>query len=292
MKHAAGALETPFLLGMMRLHEVTDLHPPARLADWIEARLDEGLEWFDHADIYGDTQGEALFGAALRARPGLAARVRVVTKASIVTPERDASPFRVKHYDSSPEYLTRAIDDSLARLGVEHLDHFLLHRPSPLMDAEATGRALDDAIDAGKVGAVGVSNFLPDQWRRLQAVMHHQLATHQLQLSLDHTQPLFDGTYDALVGDGQIPLVWSPLGGGRVFQGPAERLLIRLAEERSLTPAGLALAWLRALPGRPRPVIGSLREERIAALHADAHSEMDRPTWYALLESARGHEVA
>ncbi|MGR4067272.1 aldo/keto reductase [Billgrantia sp. C5P2] len=288
----ATSLETPFLLGMMRLHEVAELHPPARLADWIEARLDEGLTWFDHADIYGDTRGEALFGDALRARPGLAARIRTVTKASIVTPERDASPFRVKHYDSSPEYLVRSIEASLTRLGVERLDHFLLHRPSPLMDAEATGRALDDAIDAGKIAAAGVSNFLPAQWRRLQAAMHHRLSAHQLQLSLDRTQPLFDGTFDALLEDGLTPLAWSPLGGGRVFQGPAARLLARLAEERGMTPAGLALAWLRALPGRPRPVIGSLRAERIAALRADAEATLDRATWYALLETARGHEVA
>ncbi|QTP57146.1 aldo/keto reductase [Billgrantia sulfidoxydans] len=277
---------------MMRLHEVADLHAPARLAAWIEARLDEGLDWFDHADIYGDTQGEALFGAALRTRPGLAARVRVVTKASIVTPGRDASSFRVKHYDSSPAYLARSIEASLARLGVERLDHFLLHRPSPLMDAEATGRALDDAIDAGKIAAAGVSNFLPTQWRRLQAVMHHRLSVHQLQLSLDHALPLFDGSYDALIDDGLVPLAWSPLGGGRVCEGPAGPLLARLAEERGVSPAGLALAWLRALPGQPRPVIGSLRAERIARLQADAGLELDRPAWYALLEAARGHEVA
>ncbi|WP_422667920.1 aldo/keto reductase [Billgrantia lactosivorans] len=277
---------------MMRLHEAPDLHAPARLADWIEARLDAGLDWFDHADIYGDTRGEALFGAALRARPGLAARVRVVTKASIVTPERDASPLRVKHYDSSPAYLGRAIEAALQRLGVERLDHFLLHRPSPLMDAEATGRALDDAITAGKIGAAGVSNFLPAQWQRLQAAMHQRLSVHQLQLSLDHTQPLFDGSYDALVGDGLVPLAWSPLGGGRVCSGVAGALLERLAAERGATPAGLALAWLRALPGRPRPVIGSLRAERIATLQADAALELDRPSWYALLEAARGHEVA
>ena len=86
---SAATFEVPFLLGMMRLHEEPALHPPARLADWIEARLDEGHDWFDHADIYGDRQGEALFGAALGARPGLANRVKVVTKASIVTPERE-----------------------------------------------------------------------------------------------------------------------------------------------------------------------------------------------------------
>ncbi|TFH85009.1 aldo/keto reductase [Billgrantia azerbaijanica] len=277
---------------MMRLHEVPELHAPARLADWLEARLDEGLAWFDHADIYGDGQGEALFGAALRARPALARRVRIVTKASIVTRERDASPLAVKHYDSSPAYLTAAIDRALARLGVERLDHFLLHRPDPLMDAEATGRALDDALAAGKIGAAGVSNFLPEQWRRLQAAMHQRLATHQLQLSLDHAQPLFDGSYDALLADGLAPLAWSPLGGGRVMTGPARPTLLALAAERGVSPAGLALAWLRALPGQPRPVIGSLRVERIVTLQADAGLALDRPAWYALLEAARGHEVA
>ncbi|QTF91876.1 aldo/keto reductase [Halomonas sp. BM-2019] len=291
------AIDAPLLLGMMRLHEEPELHAPARLADWLEARLDEGLAWFDHADIYGGGQGEALFGAALRARPALASRVRVVTKTGIVTPEGDASGALhrdkgIKHYDSSRGYVAAAIDAALARLGVERLDHFLIHRPDPLMEAEATGRALDDAIAAGKLGAAGVSNFLPEQWRRLQGAMHQRLESHQLQLSLAHTAPLFDGCFDALVGDGLTPLAWSPLGGGRVLTGPARPELLAQAEAHGITPAGLALAWLRALPGRPRPVIGSLKAERIRALHADAALELPRPAWFALLEAARGQEVA
>lgn len=288
--------DAPVLLGMMRLHEEPALHAPARLADWIEARLDEGLVWFDHADIYGDRRGEALFGDALRARPALARRTRIVTKAGIVTPGRDASSHRVKyhvkHYDSSREYIAAAIDAALARLGVERIELFLLHRPDPLMDAEATGRALDDAIDAGKLGAAGVSNFLPGQWRRLQGAMRHRLAGHQLQLSLDHSAPLFDGSYDALVADGLAPMVWSPLGGGRVMTSPVRPLLLELAETYGVTPAGLALAWLRALPGRPVPVVGSLKAERIQALARDAAFALPRPAWFALLEAARGHEVA
>ena len=284
--------DVPFALGMMNLHQATELHAAERLADWIEARLDQGLDWFDHADIYGDRAGERLFGDALRARPGLARRVRVVTKTDIVTPERDASAFAVKHYDSSPAYVTRAIDASLERLGVERLDHFLLHRPDPLMDAEATGRALDDAIAAGKIGSAGISNFLPEAWRRLQAGMHARLSAHQLQLSLDHSAPLFDGLYDAVIGDGQAPMAWSPLGGGRALDGPAAALLHSQAEALGVSPAGLALAWLRALPGRPLPVIGSLRPERIETLHRDASLELSRPAWFALLEAARGHEVA
>ncbi|RTR07139.1 aldo/keto reductase [Halomonas nitroreducens] len=292
MNDDSPSFDVPFALGMMNLHEARDLHAPGTLADWIEARLEAGLHWFDHADIYGDRAAETLFGDALRARPGLAKRVRVVTKTSIVAPGRDASPFAVKHYDSSAAYVTAAIDASLERLGVDHLDHFLLHRPDPLMDAETTARALDDAIAAGKIGAAGVSNFLPEAWRRLQAAMTHRLVAHQLQLSLDHAEPLFDGLFDAVVGDGQVPMAWSPLGGGACLQGEAGRLLSRLAEQRDASPAGLALAWLRALPGRPLPVIGSLKAERIATLRRDAAQDLDRASWYALLEAARGHEVA
>lgn len=285
------AFDVPFVLGMMRLHERDELHDPERLADWIEARLDQGLYWFDHADVYGDRQGETLFGAALKQRPSLTSRVRVVTKASIVTPGRDTSPYAVKHYDSSNDYLTAAIDASLQRLGVEHLDHFLLHRPDPLMDAQATARALDNAIDAGKIGAAGVSNFLPEQWRRLQAAMNHTLVGHQLQLSLAHPEPLFDGLYDAVLADGLSPMAWSPLGGGTVFEDVLGASLSRLAEDFAASSAGLALAWLRALPGHPVPVIGTLKEERIDELLDGARYDINRPTWFALLEEARGHRV-
>lgn len=284
--------KVPFALGMMSLLEAPELQRPAALADWIEARLDQGLNWFDHADIYGNRHCEALFGEALRSRPGLAARLHVVTKAGIVTPKRDASPFGVKHYDSSTAYVSAAIDAALQRLGVERIDHFLLHRPDPLMDSGATARALDDAIDAGKVGAAGVSNFLPEAWRRLQSAMHHSLQAHQLQLSLTHNEPLFDGLYDALIGDGQQPMAWSPLDGGACLSGQVGERLARLAEERSQSAAGLALAWLRALPGSPLPVIGSLRESRIAQLLDDANHDLGRTDWYVLLEAARGHEVA
>ncbi|MBZ9557719.1 MULTISPECIES: aldo/keto reductase [Modicisalibacter] len=284
--------DVPFLLGMMRLHEAHTLNTPARLADWIEARLDEGLHWFDHADIYGKGAGETRFGEALRARPALAARVRVVTKADIVLPQLDDSGHGVKHYDTSPAYLKAAIDAALSRLNVARLDHFLLHRPDPLIEVEATAAALDDAIDSGKVGAVGVSNFLPEQWRRLQDAMRHPLVAHQLELSLAHAEPLFDGRYDAVLHDGQRPLAWSPLGGGTVFEDVLGDSLTRLAEEYQVSRAGLALAWLRRIPGGPVPVIGTLRESRIRELAADGSHAIDRATWFALLEESRGQRVA
>ncbi|SEO66483.1 aldo/keto reductase [Aquisalimonas asiatica] len=284
--------DTPFLLGMMRLHERPELHRPERLADWIQARLEQGLCWFDHADIYGDGAGERLFGQALRHRPALARQVRIVTKTGIVPEGRDSSPFGVKHYDTSATHVTRAIDAALDRLGVAHVDHFLIHRPDPLLDAEATGRALDDAITAGKIGAAGVSNFGPEQWRRLQGAMRNRLAGHQLQLSLARTSPLFHGDYDALLADGLQPMAWSPLGGGAALQGHTGAMLERLAGEWNSTAAAIALDWVRTLPGRPLPVIGTLRPERIDELLGSTGQPMTRATWFALLEQARGEPVA
>ncbi|MFD2189442.1 aldo/keto reductase [Pistricoccus aurantiacus] len=284
-------IDTPFLLGMMRLHEYEELHSPGAMADWIEARLDQGLNWFDHADIYGDGQGESLFGDAIKLRPALRARVHVVSKAGIIPPQRDPSALSVKHYDSSPGHLSAAIDNALKRLGIERLDHFLLHRADPLMDAEATGRMLDDAIEAGKIGAAGVANFLPEQWRRLQAAMHHRLVGHQLKLSLAYPEPLFNGLFDAMIGDGQQPMAWSPLGGGVVFEDVLGESLSRLSVDFDTSSAGLALAWLRGLPGRPVPVMGTLRESRIDELLSGACLALDRSTWFALLEEARSQRV-
>lgn len=276
------------MLGMMRLHERPELQAPERLADWIEARLDQGLEWFDHADIYGgEGLNEHLFGKALHRRPSLARRVRVVTKAGIRMNRGD-----IKHYDSSPDWLTGAIDRALSRLGTERLDVFLIHRPDPLMEAETTARVLDDAVRDGKIAALGVSNFLPDQWRRLQSALSSPLRHHQLQLSLNHSSPLFDGHFDALRQDGLSPMAWSPLGGGALFEGQAGRLLENIAAHHGVSPAGVALAWLRRLPGSPMPVIGTLDPTRITTLRDEAELSLSRQEWYALLEAARGHEVA
>ena len=278
----------PLMLGMMRLHERPELQTPERLADWLEARLDQGLDWFDHADLYGgEGHNERLFGEALRRRPGLSSRVRVVTKAGILM-----APGAAKHYDSSPAWLAGAIDRALARLGVERLDLFLIHRPDPLMEAEATTRVLDDAVRAGKVAALGVSNFLPEQWRRLQAALSHPLTHHQLQLSLTRSAPLFDGQFDALRRDGLSPLAWSPLDGGALFEGSTGQALNHLADHHGVSPASIALAWLRRLPGSPVPVIGTLDPARITTLHDEARLSLTRQDWYTLLEAARGDEVA
>ncbi|AZM95521.1 aldo/keto reductase [Vreelandella venusta] len=287
----AHTIDVPFVLGMMRLHEAPEMHQASYLANWIEARIEQGLHWFDHADIYGNGACETLFGHALNTRPGLSKRLKVVTKASIANDNPALGSGKIKHYNASPGYLCHAIDNALNRLGVERLDHFLIHRPDLLMNAEATGRALDDAIDAGKIGAAGISNHLPSQWRRLQNAMHHPLRANQIELSISHNAPLFDGSFDDLCADGHAPMAWSPLAGGTLMQGDVGNVLNRIAREQNGTPNALALAWLRSLPSRPIPVVGSVKPERITDM-LDGPETLSRETWYELLEAARGHCVA
>lgn len=284
--------ETPPILGMMRLLDYPDLTRPAKLADWISARLDEGLNLFDHADIYGGGECERLFGDALRACPALAGRVRVITKAGIVPAGQDGSPWRVKHYRAEAGYLAQAIDRALSALAVEQLDTFLVHRPDPLMQAGDVARVLEAAVSAGKVRQIGVSNFLPEQWRWLARHTRLPLVCNQSQLSLTHSGPLFDGTLEAQLTDGMRWLAWSPLGGGTLAERIPEDLLDIARQETGLDETALAIAWLHQIPGTPVPVLGSLNPERIRSALRGARSLLPRTLWYRLLEAVRNTPVA
>lgn len=284
--------ETPLILGMMRLHDHPELTQTARLADWITARLEEGLNVFDHADIYGAGACERLFGDALRAHPILAKRVRVITKAGIVPAGQDSSPWQVKHYQAEAGYLANAIDKALTSLSVEQIDTFLIHRPDPLLQAGDVARILESAVSAGKVRQIGMSNFLPEQWRWLARNTDLPLVCNQSQLSLTHTGPLFDGTLEAHLADGMRWLAWSPLGGGNLAERIPADLLNKAREETGLDETALAIAWLRQIPGTPVPVLGSMNPDRIRSAIRGARSPLSRPLWYRLLESVRKTAVA
>ena len=159
--------------GMWRLDEADDTSPAA-IQEKIEACLTQGITTIDQADIYGLYTAEGLLGAALNGS-GLRDKIELVTKCDIVVGS-DAHPnARVKHYDTSPEYITAALERSLKEMAVDHVDLLLIHRPDPLMDHNATGRALDDLVASGKTRAVGVSNFRPWDFSMLQSAMENDL---------------------------------------------------------------------------------------------------------------------
>lgn len=284
--------DIPLIPGMMRLLDHAELCKPANLARWVHQRLDDGLNVFDHADIYGDGECERIFGEALADSPELRQRVRVISKAGIVPAHRDQSQWATKHYRAEANYFTKAIDDSLSRLRVDQIHTFLIHRPDPLLEAHTLAQALETAVRAGKIRHIGVSNFLPEQWRWLERNTDLPLACNQSELSLSHTSPLFDGTLEAHLSDGLRWLAWSPLAGGALANSIPPRLLEAAKEETGLCSTGLAIAWLRQIPGAPVPVLGSMRESRIEAALQGARRELPTPLWFALLEAMRGNPVA
>ena len=286
--------------GVWRLSEAQDTSVSANLSR-IEACLEQGITTFDHADIYGDYSCEALFGQAIKAQPALKDRIEIVTKTDIMLLSQQWPSTRVKHYDSSPEHVTASVHRSLSKLGVDVIDLLLIHRPDPLMDAQALGACLDGLIKVGKIRGAGVSNFMPWDLDLLQSCMQHKLQTHQLELSLLHTAPFSQGQLAQAQKQRMPVMAWSPLGGGllhaqaEVAGTAAARLkpkLQALAQAAGTDTSAVALAWLMYHPTGILPVMGSNQLSRIARFAEARQVPMDRQTWFELFELANGHEVA
>ena len=285
--------------GVWRISEAQDHSVSANLAR-IDACLAQGITTFDHADIYGDYRCEALFGEAIKARPILKSQIEIVTKTDIMLLSSQWPSTRVKHYDTSAAHVTASVDRSLSRIGVDVIDLLLIHRPDPLMDAQALGPCLDGLIDSGKLRGVGVSNFMPWDVDLLQSCMKHKLQTNQLELSLLNTAPFINGQLAHAQQHRMPVMAWSPLGGGRLHAQAgtpgtaAARLapkLEALARAAGTDTTAVAMAWLMHHPVGVLPVMGSNQLERIARFGDAAPVPMDRQTWYELYELANGHEV-
>jgi len=149
-------------------------------------------------------------------------------------------------------------------------------------------------VQSGKVRAVGVSNFTPGQFRLLQSAMSIPLVTNQIELNLLHHEPLIDGSIDFLYQEGIHAMIWSPLGGGSLFQSantPCQQVLQHMAGKYQVGADALALAWLLKHPACFIPVIGTNRAERIATSVQALSIDLDLQDWFALYTAARGKEV-
>ena len=281
--------------GVWRLSEAADTSAHA-VAARIQACLDQGITTFDHADIYGGYSCEALFGAALRAQPGLKARMEIVTKCDIMLLSDQRPDNRVKHYDTSSAHVQASVERSLHNIGVDTIDLLLIHRPDPLMDHHALGACLDSLIQSGKVRAAGVSNFMPWDLDLLQSAMKNRLLTNQIEIGLMQTRGFVDGQIAHAQRLGLPVMAWSPLGGGRLFGQAAAALrlrpaLQRIAAEQGVDETAVAIAWLLHHPARIIPVLGTNDMQRIARMQDALRVTLDRQTWFELYSLANGVEV-
>lgn len=297
----AGLLLSRMALGMWRA--VKAGLDEAGLAALINRSVELGIHTFDHADIYGGYEAQALFGRAL-ARSGLRReQVTLVSKCGIrlVAPSRPEN--RVKHYDASGAHIRASVEQTLRDLGADHLDLLLLHRPDALMDPVEVAAAFRALRRSGQVLHFGVSNHSPSQVAMLQAHLDEPLAAHQVELSLLQRAPVGDGVLDQCQQLGITPMAWSPLAGGRLSGAGGDnddaalrrlRLVLRQVGEEigASTVEQVALAWLLRHPAGVIPVLGTSQVANLAQAAAAAALEMGRQQWYALLEAATGQAVA
>lgn len=261
---------------------------------WIEQALDLGITTFDHADIYGDYGAEALFGEALKAAPALRERMQVVTKCSIRLRSAER-PYRVNYYDTSAAYVQAQVEQSLINLHTARLDLVLIHRPDYLMDAAALAEVFAMLTREGKVAHWGVSNHTESQFALLH--QHHPLVTNQVELSALKMDALDDSTLDQAQQLGLRPMIWSPLGGGRLFHGDDPQVLrLRgemepIAARLGISLATLAYAWILRHPSRPHPITGSGRIDGLREAVAALDVWLDAEDWYAIWTASKGHAV-
>jgi predicted oxidoreductase len=263
---------------------------------WIEHCLALGITTFDHADIYGDYQVEAMFGEALAGAPGLRDRLQLVTKCGIKLRSPARPSHAIKSYDTSRAHVVASVHASLRALRTDRIDLLLIHRPDALMDPAELALTVEALRAEGKVLHFGVSNHTPSQLALLH--QHVGVVTNQVELSPLQLGGLEDGTLDQCLALALRPMIWSPLGGGRLFTGTdatAARVraeLDALAARHEVTPATIAYAWLLRHPSRPVPITGSRRLEALREATAALGVALSGEDWYRVWQAGAEREVA
>lgn len=285
----------PVAWGMWRFAGVDVRTARAR----IDAALEAGMTLFDTADVYGLDNNcpfgaaEELLGEVLKEAPGLRQQFILATKCGI----EPGTP-----YDSSEAYLRGALDASLARMKVESVDLFQIHRPDMLSHPADIASALTKMKEQGKFDHFGVSNHTPSQVAALQAHLDFPIATQQPEFSCWAVTPLFDGTLDQCMEMELGVLAWSPLAGGRLGMSAEEasrghdgaRLsaliakLDEIAAREGVTREAVAVAFVLAHPAKIVPIIGSQQPARIARAADALKVRLSRADWYGILQTSMG----
>ena len=293
---AAGPECSRIIYGTWR---ILDTKPTAQeINRRLHACVEHGITTIDTAEIYGGYEVEKALGEALALSPGLRDQLEIVTKAGIYVPNAYHPDRRTAHYNATGPRLVKSLEKSLRWLGTDHVDLFLVHRPDWLTRADDTAAGLNALVRDGKIRAAGVSNYTTSQFDLLDELVDQPLATNQIEFHLLHMAPILDGTLHQCEKRGVLPMAWSPLAGGRLFDAsnPAAQRLAAAATAMAPRYGGatleqLAYAWILAHPSRPVVVIGTNKLERIASAAAADAIVLEREDWYALWEAAQGQQI-
>lgn len=247
---------------------------------------------FDHADIYGGYTTESEFGNAFSESGIDRDQVEFISKCGIQYMSENRTN-KVKHYDYSKSYIIASVERSLKALRTDYLDLFLLHRPSPLMQAEEISEAVTQLIKNGKIKSFGVSNFTPSQVDLISSAI--PVKVNQIEFSLTHHSAMHNGVLDQMLQHDIRPMAWSPLGS--VFKSDTEesrrihRQLGQLRDTYEATEDQLLLAWIMKHPSGIHPVIGTTDANRITNANKAVNIDLDLEDWFLMLVASQGHKV-
>ena len=301
MKYVSvGGLRLPAVaVGCMRLN---GLEEKVR-ERFIGSALDAGLNFFDHADIYGRGECESMFGAAVKALKIPRDKIVIQSKCGIVPGVM---------FDFSEKHILEAVDGSLKRLGTDHLDGLLLHRPDALAEPEEIAEAFFELEKSGKVGYFGVSNMHPMQIELVKSAVKQPIVADQLQFSPTNATMISNGIEANMLTDGAVARdgyileycrlhsitiqAWSPYQYG-FFEGvylgsekypDLNAAIGRIAEKYGIEDVAVVAAWILRHPANMQMVTGTMNAKRLAAIAKGADVVLTREEWYKIYMTA-GH---
>jgi predicted oxidoreductase len=294
------------VLGLMRIIDSTD----DQIRTLVSTAREAGIDFFDHADIYGGRMHacEERFAKAMRLSSAQRAEITIQTKCGIV-PD---GPY----FDFSYDHIVGQVEGSLRALDTDYLDVLLLHRPDALVEPEEVARAFDELEAAGKVRAFGVSNHTPRQIDVLKTAVRQPLLANQVQLSIPHAPIIAQGVAAnmqkldqsvTLDGGGLLDYcrvnhitvqAWSPMQGGffdGAFLGNPDyaelnAVVDRLAAQYDVPAIAIATAWITRHPAGMQVVLGTTTPERVTGAAQGSDLPLTRAEWYELFRAA-GYRV-
>ncbi|MDO5661295.1 MAG: aldo/keto reductase [Brachybacterium sp.] len=290
------------VLGLMRINEKSD----EQIRELVGAARDAGIDFFDHADVYGDEKHhcERRFAEAMQLTSSEREQITLQTKCGIV----GDGPY----FDFSYENIIRSVEGSLRALDTDYIDILLLHRPDALVEPQEVARAVDELVAAGKIHHLGVSNHTPRQIDYLRTAVTQPIVANQLQLSITHATLVAHGVAanmqeleqsQTLDGGGLLDYcrihditvqAWSPFQAGfftGVFLGNEKypelnAVIDRLAAQYDVTPEAIATAWITRIPGPMQVVLGTTTPQRVTDSAAGSDVRLSRAEWYELFRAA------
>jgi predicted oxidoreductase len=287
------------IMGNMRLTQLS----VSEAEKLIRTAMDEGINFFDHADIYGKGQCEVLFSEAIQMNPSIREKMILQSKCGIRSPEG--------YFDFSKEHIIQSVNEILKRLNTEYLDILLLHRPDALMEPVEVAEAFEELHTSGKVKYFGVSNHNPAQIELLQRYIPYKLVVNQLQFSIAHTPMIDSGIALNMGGDQSVNRdssileycrlhditmqAWSPYQHGMFegsFLGDLERFPLlnktvdSIADKYGVTNTAIATAWITRHPANIQVVLGTTKAQRMKDACSGAEIILTREEWYQIYKAA------